>query len=453
VWRCNNAKNLGFLRFFYNALHRTFHRTFYRAFSPLETNPTLLSALTVSELNASVASLLADSLPMLRVRGEAQGVKRYPSGHVYFSLKDANASVSCVMFKMRAQLFDRLPREGELIELRAKATLYEPRGDYQLRVDGWQPAGQGALYEAFLQLKAKLEHEGLLDANRKRTVPTFVSTVGIVTSLQAAVLRDVATALTRRAPHVRLIVYPSAVQGAAAGAALAAAVQRASEHGEADVLLVCRGGGSMEDLWCFNDEALARAIVQCNMPVISGVGHETDFTIADFVADVRAPTPTAAAELCTMPTQEWLDELASFHANLHAAAHDLIALQGQTLDRLNARLTAASPRAQLSLQSSQIHSLQLRLRHAAQRSAVIHAQRLSALANRLAPTVTALLRQHRGKLNTLDAQLHALSPQRVLERGYAVVLDAQGKALLAPAPAGEVVTLHLAQRSQSAVLQ
>jgi exodeoxyribonuclease VII large subunit len=209
----------------------------------------------------------------------------------------------------------------------------------------------------------------------------------------------------------------------------------------------------MEDLWCFNDEALARAIVQCNMPVISGVGHETDFTIADFVADVRTPTPTAAAELCATPTGEWIDKLANLHANLHAAASERLAQQGQTLDRLHARLNAASPRAQLSLQSSQIHSLQLRLHHAAQRSAAMHAQRLSALANRFAPTAAAVLRQHRAKLNTLDAQLHALSPQRVLERGYAVVLDAQGKPLLAPAPAGGAVTLHLAHGSQDAVLK
>ncbi len=412
-----------------------------------------VQAITVSELNASVASLLADSMPMLRVRGEAQGVKRYASGHVYFSLKDANASVSCVMFKMRAQLFDRLPREGELIELRAKATLYEPRGDYQLKVDGWQAAGQGALYEAFLQLKNKLAAEGLLDAARKRPLPQFVQTIGIVTSLQAAVLRDVATALQRRAPHVQLIVYPSAVQGAGAGAELAAAVQRASEHGEADVLLVCRGGGSMEDLWCFNDEALARAIAACNMPVISGVGHETDFTLADFVADLRAPTPTAAAELCTTPSSDWLDALSHAHAALHDAAHDQLAQHSQTLDRLHARLNSASPRAQLGLQSSQLHSLQLRLRHSVQRGFAAHAQRLSGLAHRLAPTGAAVLRQHRAMLNTLDAQLHALSPQRVLERGYAVVLDAQGKALLAPAPAGGVVRLHLAQGTQGAVLQ
>ncbi len=429
-------------------------------------------SLTVSELNATVAATLASSFPMLRVRGEAQGVKRYASGHVYFTLKDANASVSCVLFKMRAQLFDRLPREGELVELRAKVTLYEPRGDYQLRVDGWQPAGQGALYEAFLALKAKLASEGLLDEARKRALPRFVKNVGIVTSLQAAVLRDVATALARRAPHVQLIVYPSAVQGAAAGSELAAAVRRASEHGEADVLLVCRGGGSMEDLWCFNDEALARAIAACNMPVISGVGHETDFTLADFVADLRAPTPTAAAELCAAPQSEWLAQLAALQQALHSAAQDQLDERQQTLDHLHTRLQAASPRNQLALQASQLSALSLRLRHAAQRSAAErrsqlersknrlrspdlnpYRQHLSGLAKGLALASAKTLSLRIAHLNSLSASLQALSPQRVLERGYAVVLDAQGSALLAPAAPGSAVTLKLARGEQGAVLQ
>ncbi len=428
-------------------------------------------AISVSELNATVAATLAQAFPMLRVRGEAQGVKRYASGHVYFTLKDANASVACVLFKMRAQLFDRLPREGELVELRAKVTLYEPRGDYQLRVDGWQPAGQGALYEAFLQLKAKLASEGLLDEDRKRALPNFVKTVGIVTSLQAAVLRDVATALARRAPHVQLIVYPSAVQGAAAGDELATAVRRASEHGEADVLLVCRGGGSMEDLWCFNDEALARAIAACNMPVISGVGHETDFTLADFVADLRAPTPTAAAELCATAQSDWLEELANLRQALAAAAQDHLDQHQQTLDRLHARLGAASPRSQLALQASQLSRVNLRLRHSAQqmlgsqRTQLNHTanrlrapdlsgyrQHLSGLTKHLTSASAKQLSQHHSSLAALAASLQALNPQRVLERGYAVVIDAQGNAVIAPQAAGNAVTLKLARGEQAAVL-
>jgi exodeoxyribonuclease VII large subunit len=375
------------------------------------------------------------------------------------------------MFKMRAQLFDRLPREGELIELRAKVTLYEPRGDYQLRIDGWQPAGQGALYEAFLQLKSKLECEGLLSEDRKRALPAFAKTIGIVTSLQAAVLRDVATALQRRAPHVQLIVYPSSVQGAAAGAELAAAVRRASEHGEADVLLVCRGGGSLEDLWCFNDEALAREIAACNMPVISGVGHETDFTLADFVADLRAPTPTAAAELCTIPRSDWLEALRGLQQALSGAAQDALAQHQQTLDHLHTRLQTASPRNQLALQTSQLGSLRLRLGHSAQRGLGAqrsqldrtksrlrtpdlnaYRQHLSGLAKHLASASAKTLSQHQANLATFSASLQALSPQRVLERGYAVVLDTQGKAVLEPQAAGSHVTVKLARGEQGAVL-
>jgi exodeoxyribonuclease VII large subunit len=327
------------------------------------------------------------------------------------------------------------------------------------------------LYEAFLQLKTKLTAEGFLDEDRKRALPTFVTTVGIVTSLQAAVLRDVATALVRRAPHVTLIVYPSAVQGAAAGAELAAAVRRASEHGEADVLLVCRGGGSMEDLWCFNDEALARSIAECNMPVISGVGHETDFTLADFVADLRAPTPTAAAELCAAPRSDWSAELHALQHALRSAAQDGLAERQQTLDDLQRRLQAASPSNRMALQASQINGLALRLRHAAQRrlsahtAAVNHAkahlrapalhsmrQHLSGLAKHLASAGAKNLRQHQSSLTSLNASLQALSPQRVLERGYAVVLDAKGAALLAPQAAGSAVTIQLARGQQAAVL-
>jgi exodeoxyribonuclease VII large subunit len=311
-----------------------------------------------------------------------------------------------------------------------------------------------------------------MDEARKRALPTFVKTVGIVTSLQAAVLRDVATALARRAPHVQLIVYPSAVQGAAAGAELAAAVRRASEHGEVDVLLVCRGGGSMEDLWCFNSEALAREIAACNMPVISGVGHETDFTLADFVADLRAPTPTAAAELCATAQSDWLEELSSLQHALSSAAQDHLDERQQTLDQLHARLQAASPLNQLALQASQINGLRLRLRHAAQREFASHAtavsrakaqlrppelngyrQHLSGLAKQLTSASAKSLSKQASTLSSLAASLQALSPQRVLERGYAVVLDAQGNAVLEPQAAGSAVTVKLARGEQAATLQ
>ena len=434
----------------------------------METNATL----SVTQLNSQVAAMLAAQLPMLRVRGEAQGVKRYASGHVYFTLKDAAASVSCVLFKMRAQLFDRLPREGELIELRAKVTLYEPRGDYQLRVDGWQPAGQGALYESFLALKAKLAAEGLMDDARKRAIPLFVRRVGIVTSLQAAVLRDVASVLKARAPHLTLIVYPSAVQGADAGEQLAAAVRTASARAaqdQIDVLLVCRGGGSMEDLWCFNHESLARAIASCAVPVISGVGHETDFTICDFVADSRAPTPTAAAQSCTLSTDDWLGEIEGIGAALLEAAHSHIATQAQTLDMLALRLAKASPANQWRMQASQLAQVQQRMSHAAARTIATQQLRLARSAARInVPNLqpyAVSLSQAKNRLNaaskthlhdqstglaSLSAQLQALSPQRVLERGYAVVLDSAGQAITAPAASGAAVTIQYANGQQGA---
>ncbi len=437
--------------------------------------PELNAALTVSELNAAVAQALQAQFPMMRVRGEAQGVKKYPSGHVYFTLKDAAASISCVMFKMRAQLFDRLPREGELIELRGKVTLYEPRGDYQLRVDGWQPAGQGALYEAFLQRKALLAAEGLLDEARKRPLPVFVRRIGIVTSPQAAVLRDVATALARRAPHVGLVLYPSAVQGADAGAQLAAAVLQASRRAErdcVDVLLVCRGGGSLEDLWCFNDEALARAVAACSVPVISGVGHETDFTLCDFVADLRAPTPTAAAELAATSRADWQGELGASHSDLSDAFGDYLAQHQQTLDRLQQRLNAASPQRKLSEKSQQVAQLAKSLHWASRSQLTAQRHQFAQSAARLVPPPLGSLRaqlaastqnlnrtsarslaDYRAALNQIAATLAALNPQRVLERGYAVVLNAQHQAMTAPGAAGGGVELLFAKGRQRAVLQ
>jgi exodeoxyribonuclease VII large subunit len=394
-------------------------------------SPTLpMSPLSVSDLNTNVAELLDHALPMLSIRGEAHGVKRYASGHVYFSLKDATASASCVLFKMRANLFERLPRDGELIDVRAKVTLYEPRGDYQLRIDSWQTAGQGALYEAFLQRKALLEREGLLDEARKRSMPHYVRRVGIVTSLQAAVLRDVAISLSRRAPYVQLIVYPSSVQGGAAAAQLSAAVTLASERAEVDVLLVCRGGGSMEDLNAFNDEALARAVAACSMPVISGVGHETDFTLVDFVADLRAPTPTAAAELCATAQATWFERLNALQEGLHHAAHTQVSELAQRLDDLQRRITSASPKNKLNQQANQLSQLTLRLNHSLER-------RLS---------------KHQHRINTLATSLNALSPQRVLERGYAVVLNTQGLPLYAPASKGDKINIQYAKGVQMAVL-
>ncbi|MEI7447584.1 MAG: exodeoxyribonuclease VII large subunit, partial [Burkholderiales bacterium] len=250
---------------------------------------------TVGQLNRAVAGLLERSFPLVWVSGEISNLTRAASGHWYFSLKDATASVRAVMFRGRNQHVPFVPANGDRVEVRAQVSLYEARGDFQLNVEQMREAGAGDLFQQFLRLKARLEAEGLFDEDRKRPIPPAPRCVGVVTSPQAAALRDVLTTLARRAPQVPVVLYPASVQGAQAPGELVRAVKAAGARGECDVLLLVRGGGSIEDLWAFNDEGLARAIAACPIPVISGVGHETDFTIADFVADLRAPTPTGAA--------------------------------------------------------------------------------------------------------------------------------------------------------------
>ncbi|HWJ93360.1 MAG TPA: exodeoxyribonuclease VII large subunit, partial [Telluria sp.] len=263
--------------------------------------------LSVTALNQQVARLLERTFPLVWIGGEVSNFTRASSGHWYFTLKDDAAQVRAVMFRGRAQFAGFTPREGDKVEVRALVTLYGARGDYQINVEAIRRAGVGALYEAFLRLKEKLSAQGLFDQERKRALPLFTRSIGIVTSPQAAALRDVLTALRRRAPHVNIVLYPAPVQGQYAADKISDAIMTASRRAEVDVLLVCRGGGSIEDLWAFNEEVLARAIAASAVPVVSGVGHETDFTIADFVADLRAPTPSAAAEL-VVSTREQIEE-------------------------------------------------------------------------------------------------------------------------------------------------
>src|SRR5919108_191822 len=256
-----------------------------------------LRILSVAELLRSVRDTLERRFPLAWVRGELSNLSRAPSGHCYFTLKDAGAQVDCVMFRSRAALLDWEPRDGMQVEVRALPTLYEPRGRFQLTVEGMRRAGLGPLYERFLRLKERLGAEGLFDERLKRELPSFPKAIGIVTSLAAAALRDVLTTLARRNPALEVVVYPVPVQGEGAAERIAAMLARANRRAECDVLLLVRGGGSIEDLWQFNEEAVARAIRASRIPGVVGVGHETDFTIADFAADRRAPTPTAAAEL------------------------------------------------------------------------------------------------------------------------------------------------------------
>ncbi|MBX6317393.1 exodeoxyribonuclease VII large subunit [Pigmentiphaga sp.] len=401
--------------------------------------------LTISQLNRAVATLLERNIPLVWVRGEVSNFTAAASGHWYFTLKDGSAAARGVMFRGRAMLVGFTPREGDRIEVRARVSLYEPRGDYQLQVESMRRAGQGDLFEAFLRLKEKLAAEGLFDPGRKRAPSPIPRTVGIVTSLQAAALRDVLTALARRAPHVGVVVYPAPVQGEDAGERLAQAVELANRRAEVDTLLLVRGGGSIEDLWAFNHEGLARAVAASRIPVISGVGHETDFTIADFAADVRAPTPTAAAELASLPRAQWLTRVEQAAQGLRRAQRRRMEQLEQRLDRAAAQLIP--PRERLARQRDRLASLARGLSaawSAAQRDRASEvgllrqrliaqlpdparmASRVDDIARRLRQRQAYQLASLQQRLASHAAHLRALGPEQTLARGYAIVRDARG---------------------------
>jgi exodeoxyribonuclease VII large subunit len=428
----------------------------------------------VSALNRAIASMLERTFPLAWISGEVSNFTRAASGHWYFSIKDAQAQIRCVMFRGRAQYAEFTPREGDRIEVRALVTMYEPRGELQLNVEAVRRTGQGRLYEAFLRLKAQLEAEGLFDPERKRALPTHPRAIGVITSMQAAALRDVLTTLSRRAPHVPVIVYPAPVQGAGSAEKLTAMLETANARAEVDVLVLCRGGGSIEDLWSFNDEALARAIAASEIPVVSGVGHETDFTIADFAADVRAPTPTGAAEIVSPQRVLLLRELDQHHAALARGFGRLMERRAQQLDWLARRLV--SPAERLAQQRAHLRQLALRLSSAGSRAAADARARFAVVQmrwQRARPDATAQLayveaqarrlngafeRQRERKtarVSELAARLEVLSPQRTFERGYAALLDAQsGAAVRTPAALkpGKRLTVHLAEGSADVAL-
>lgn len=383
---------------------------------------------------------------MTIVVGEISNLVRAASGHFYFTLKDETAQARCVMFRSRAQLLPWKLENGQQVEAHALVTLYEARGDFQLNVEMLRRSGLGRLFEAFARLRDKLEREGLFEAQRKRSLPRFPRTVGIVTSLQAAALRDVLAALKRRAPHVGIIIYPSPVQGDSAAAQLAEALRRASEAAACEVVILARGGGSIEDLWPFNEEIVARAIVASTIPVVCGVGHETDVTIADFVADQRAATPTAAAELASAGWFAAARELRELDQALRKRTRATLEQRMQRIDLLSRRLL--HPGARLARHRQQLAHLQTRLAAAAQRLLGERERRTSRLRLRLAhlePDTASLRSRLRhaaqalgeaGKkaldararvLARLDASLSALNPDATLARGYSIVRDAAGQ--------------------------
>ena len=421
--------------------------------------------ISVSELNRIARELLETAIPPVWISGEISNLTLAASGHAYFSLKDVRAQIRAVMFRNRLSQLGFRPKEGLRVEVRGTVSLYEARGDYQINVSQMQEAGLGALYAAFEALKTRLAAEGLFDNQLKRPLPAHPKVIGIVTSPQAAALRDVLTTLRRRAPQIPVVLYPTQVQGDTAPAQIVAAIGAASRRQDADVLIVCRGGGSIEDLWAFNDEQVARAIRACRLPVISGVGHETDFTIADFAADVRAPTPTAAAELVSPDRDALLARLAELDFRLGRAMHHRLDRASQQLDRLALRLT--HPGERIARQRERLAQAEYRLhQHWARRQElarlqVVHLQTrllrarpsqerqqalLASNRQQLARAISTQLERQHHRLAALSARLDALDPQAVLARGYAIVENARGQAVLDPAALAqnERVTLRLA---------
>ena len=393
----------------------------------------------VGALCRAIADALEARFNPVAVRGEITGFSRASSGHCYFSIKDANGQLRCAMFRRAAGLLDFSPRDGELVEVRGRLGVYEARGDLQFIVESMQRAGQGALFEQFLRLKAQLEGEGLFDPRRKRPLPLQPRGIGLITSLGAAALHDVVTALRRRVPHIPVVLIPAQVQGAAAPQSMVTALRQmyAWAEGEApadgettpvvDVILLVRGGGSMEDLWAFNDEQLARTIVQSPVPLVSGVGHETDFTIADFCADLRAPTPTAAAELVAQPREVWLGALDLLADRLESAVQRQIDLRHQRLDQAAQRLGRPSGLAARE---------QLRLARCAQRlrhGMLLNLERLAlknkALEADFAQKTARHIALESDRLERARLRLELLNPHLVLQRGYALLTDSHGHAV------------------------
>ncbi|MGE5739367.1 MAG: exodeoxyribonuclease VII large subunit [Betaproteobacteria bacterium] len=401
--------------------------------------------LRVSAFVQSARLLLERNLGLLWIGGEISGCGRAPSGHLYFTLKDATAQVRCVFFRSKAQALGFSLRDGLAVEVRATPSIYDARGEFQLNVDTIRLAGLGALYERFLQRKEALAAAGWFDAGRKRALPAYPRRIGIVTSRRAAALRDVLTTLARRNPSASVIVYPAAVQGGAAAGEIAAAIRLANRHAHVDVLIVCRGGGSLEDLWAFNEESVARAVYESRLPIVSGVGHETDFTICDFVADVRAPTPTGAAGLVVPESRVLAQRLADLRRRFARAQTHHMSNRAQRVDGIARRLV--HPAARLAEQATRARDLGRRLARGFAQRRTATWQQIAALRGRLtrelraplpqsarlATETRALVRAGRDRLAraTLDverlgAALALLNPEAVLDRGYAIVTASGG---------------------------
>ena len=408
----------------------------------------------VSELNAAVERLFETEFRSIWVAGEISGCRPAASGHFYFSLKDARSQIKCVLFKGNARFVRFRPQDGLSVLARGNLEVYEARGEYQLIVEVLEPRGAGALQLAFEQLKKKLAAEGLFDAARKRPLPKLARRIGIVTSPAGAVVRDILHVLERRFAGLHIRVFPAQVQGEGAAEQICAGLQYFSDGQWADVVIVARGGGSLEDLWTFNEEAVARAIAASAIPVISAIGHETDFTIADFVADVRAPTPSAAAEIVVSTTESLLDNIAGCRAKAVQALRYRLLIAGRDLYERGANRAAALMHRSIALRVQRVDEIDFRLRH--EQRALIErssrrlagvARRLEAndlrlrlarirhrhelLSERIRKAIEARLWHARRRHESLDLHLRQLSPLGVLARGYAIVENARGRILRA----------------------
>jgi exodeoxyribonuclease VII large subunit len=415
--------------------------------------------------------LLEAALGGVWVQGEISNFSRPGSGHWYFSLKDRDAQLRCAMFRQRNVLARFTPSEGQQVLARGRVSLYEPRGDYQLLIEHLEDAGQGALQRAYEELRARLAAEGLFAIERKRALPAAPARIGVITSPTGAAIRDILHVLAARFPAAEVLIYPVPVQGAAAAPAIVAALDLASTRAECEVLILARGGGSLEDLWAFNDERVARAIARCTLPVVAGIGHETDVTIADFVADLRAPTPTAAAQLVVPDRRVWVQRFAQLATRCQAAIRRALLDDATRLNALRARLQLAHPGARLNQHAQRLDELDARLLRAMMLRQRDATTRLAALGARLqarSPAVrlrelqlravncsdrlhSALRAQLKAASNRLDLAmraLHAISPLATLERGFAIVTRAADGALVRSRhelQVGEAIEARLAQ--------
>lgn len=429
--------------------------------------------LSVTQLNHAVSQLLGDYFMTVFVEGELSNLSQPSSGHLYFSLKDANAQIRCALFRNQQLRLNFKPENGKQVIVKARVSLYEPRGDYQLIVESMELAGDGRLRQAFEDLKRKLSAEGLFDVAHKQTLPVLPQAIGVITSPTGAAIHDILTVLKRRFAAIPVIIYPVAVQGDQAKHEIARAITRANQRQDCDVLIVGRGGGSLEDLWAFNEEIVARAIFASKITIISAVGHETDVTIADFVADFRAATPSAAAELASPDQQQWLARFIQLEQRLQQQLQRKLNQHQQTLDWLSKRLAQQSIAQKLERNQQRLNSLKFRLIQAMQnklqqqqsllavKTAKVwqhnpavkirnHQQRLAYLNHRLQSGMTKQLKQHQQRLATASQTLHAISPLATLSRGYTLTIEPHSGQIIRASTQvklGDIVETRLAQGS------